>query len=532
MTRLLPQRVERAESLPSEGQGFGALIDEVPVGLVWLASTGEALQWNAQASVLLESVHGPKLEAVVERLRQACATTRTCIQTTVELTGAERVRVSLAPDRSEGQFLVVLDRQRFERARTEASVLRAVLKAVSSSANRRDALQRALEAVHGALAATHLTFYELDREATSFACVAASGLQLCDVKSDALTNQPDRSIVAASLSGQRVFSVADLERAKGLPFASEPGLSAVFLPVKGRSAQGVLAVAARDGLNDSVLRLCAALADAIGAVLDLATLEQEAARAREVASQRDRLATIGQLVAGVAHEINNPLAFLKSNLTSLRSDLDDIKSQPGGGVGEADEIVAESLEGVLRIETIVQALKGTSRKKDERVRFDPAKAIAEAVTIFRGAHKQDVDVECHGLSRLPEVIGSPSALGQVALNLLQNGLDAMSNQPRKGRKLFVSAQLDDKMLRFSFRDHGTGIPADVQRRMFDAFFTTKDPGKGTGLGLPICKEIAESMGGDLAFTTGPDGTCFVISIPLDTGEDSGSTGPALSRQRD
>ncbi|MFT3708894.1 MAG: HAMP domain-containing sensor histidine kinase [Archangium sp.] len=483
------------------------------MGLVWLGSAGEALQWNDQAAVLLDSVHGPRLEALISRLWVACGTTRTCIQSTLELTGAERVRVSLAPDRTPDQYLVVLDRQRFERARNEASVLRAVLKAVSSSTNRRDALQKALEAVHGALAATHLTFYELARDAKAFTCVAASGIALADVRADALGMQPAESVVAAALSAQRMISTVDLPNTRGLPFAATPGMAAVFLPVKGRSAQGVLAVACRDGLSDSLLRLCAALADAIGAVIDLATLEQEAAHAREVASSRDRLATIGQLVAGVAHEINNPLAFLKSNLTSLRSDLDDIKSQ-SGEVGEADEMVAESLEGVLRIETIVQALKGTSRKKDERIRFDPAKALMEAVTIFRGAHKQDCDVECKGLAQLPEVLGSPSALGQVALNMLQNGLDAMANKPRRERKLIVSAKLQETTLEFSFRDHGTGIPADVQKRMFDAFFTTKDPGKGTGLGLPICREIAESMGGTLTFTTGADGTCFVVTVPI------------------
>jgi C4-dicarboxylate-specific signal transduction histidine kinase len=135
------------------------------------------------------------------------------------------------------------------------------------------------------------------------------------------------------------------------------------------------------------LRLCAALADAVGAVLDLATLEREANRAREVATQRDRLATIGQLVAGVAHEINNPLAFLKSNLHSLRVDLDDLRAGKIDPMSEMNEIVTESLEGVSRIETIVQALKGTARKKDERIRFEPTRAVNEAITIFRGQKK-------------------------------------------------------------------------------------------------------------------------------------------------
>lgn len=510
MSRLLPQRSEVSSTM----EGFRSLIDELPVGLVWLSEHGEALQWNQPAAVLLDSLHGPRLEALIDRLRIASLTTRTCIQTTLELSGSERVRVALAPDRTPGQYLVVLDRQRLEKARTEASVLRAVLKAVSSSADRKQALQRALEAVHGALAATHLSFFELTKDGTRYTCAAASGLEDCDLLSDALVARPESSIIASVAAGQRIITVADVSKTAHLPFIAEPGLSAVFLPVTARSLGGVLSVATREGLGESVLRLCAALADAVGAVLDLSTLEQEAIRAREVATQRDRLATIGQLVAGVAHEINNPLAFLKSNLNSLRVDLDEIKGLKHGAVNEADEIVAESLEGVSRIETIVQALKGTSRKKDERVRFDPGRAVAEAITIFKGAHKQDCDVDSSSLTQLPEVMGSPSALGQVTLNLLQNGLDAMNARERKQRKLIVASRVDDNEILLSFRDHGTGIPLEVQKRMFDAFYTTKDPGKGTGLGLAICKEISESMGGRLCFTTGPDGTCFELAIPV------------------
>ncbi len=136
------------------------------------------------------------------------------------------------------------------------------------------------------------------------------------------------------------------------------------------------------------------------------------------------------------------------------------------------------------------------------------------MTIFRGAHKQNVDVVC-SLSRLPEVMGSPSALGQITLNLMQNGVDAMAELPRKKRKLEITAKQDATTVTIAVRDYGTGIPIEVQKRMYDAFFTTKEPGKGTGLGLAICKDIAEGMGGKLTFTTGPDGTCFEVSVPVD-----------------
>ncbi|MDP1824567.1 MAG: ATP-binding protein [Archangium sp.] len=513
MSRLLPQRVEES----SGEDGFRALIDELPVGLVWVSESGEAMDWNNPAETLLASGAGLRIEQLIGRLLEACRTTRTCIQSGLELSGSERVQVSVAPDRRGDAFMVVLDRQRLEKARTEASVLRAVLKAIASSTTRQQALQRALEAVHTALNATHLAFFELDPTGTRFSCVASSGLPAHDAaEAVALRNEVNESVLAVVLQHRRPVTLPDLASCESpVPFRRERGLAAALMPVFGRSAKGVLYLSTRDGLSEGLLRLCHALADAVGAVLDLATLEQEANRAREVATQRDRLATIGQLVAGVAHEINNPLAFLKSNLNSLRGDLDDLREgRSTSPMSEVDDMVSESLEGVSRIEAIVQALKGTARKKDERIRFEPGRAVSEAVTIFRGAHKQNVDVECR-VGRLPEVMGSPSALGQITLNLMQNGIDAMSELPRNKRKLEISSRSDAAQVVILVRDYGTGIPLDVQKRMFDAFFTTKDPGKGTGLGLAICKEIVASMGGTLTFTTGSDGTCFEVAVPLD-----------------
>lgn len=513
MSHLLPERV----AIPTPADGFRSLIDDAPVGLLWIDAGGEALNWNNQAEALLASGAGLRIEQLIGRLLIACQSTNTCIQSRMELSGSERLIVSIARDRQPEAFMVVLDRQRLEQARSEASVLRAVLKAIASSVTRKQAMQRALEAVHRALEATHLAFFELDPAGERFVCVASSGLSEQEVGAAvALQNAPAESLLAATLQQGQLMTLPDLARCGApLPFRKERGMAAALMPVTGRSAKGVLYLSTRDGLSEGLLQLCHSLGDAMRAVMDLASLEQEAHRAREVATQRDRLATIGQLVAGVAHEINNPLAFLKSNLHSLRGDLDDLREgRATSPMSDVDEMVSESLEGVSRIEAIVQALKGTSRKKDERVRFEPGRAANEAVTIFRGAHKQNVDVEC-SLDKLPEVMGSPSALGQIMLNLMQNGFDAMSELPRQKRKLQISARTDEARVMISVRDHGAGIPLEIQRRMFDAFFTTKDPGRGTGLGLAISKEIAESFGGALTFITGSDGTCFELALPID-----------------
>ena len=139
--------------------------------------------------------------------------------------------------------------------------------------------------------------------------------------------------------------------------------------------------------------------------------------------------------------------------------------------------------------------------------------MSEAVTIFRGAKKSECEIDFE-VEPLSEVVGSPSAIGQVVLNLLQNGLDAMSGSERKARRLRIRAWGTERKVHFSVRDCGTGIPPEVQRRMYDAFFTTKDPGKGTGLGLYICRDLIEGMGGALRFTTGSDGTTFECELPV------------------
>jgi len=291
----------------------------------------------------------------------------------------------------------------------------------------------------------------------------------------------------------------------------------MLLPIGRRGSSGVLYVSgSSEAFSEGSLRVVQALADAIGALQDLVTLEAEAARAREVAASRDRLATIGQLVAGVAHEINNPLAFLKSNLNTLQADVHELMAR--NDVAEVNEIVTESLEGVARIEAIVQALKGTARKTQEKIRFDAGRAVSEAVTIFRGAKKAECEIDLE-VGPLPEVVGSPSAVGQVVLNLLQNGLDAMGLKERRARRLEIKAWATDCKVLFSVRDRGGGIPPEVQRRMFDAFFTTKEPGKGTGLGLYICRELLEGMGGALRFTTAGDGTTFECELPVPAGEE-------------
>jgi signal transduction histidine kinase len=175
---------------------------------------------------------------------------------------------------------------------------------------------------------------------------------------------------------------------------------------------------------------------------------------------------------------------------------------------DVNELTTESLTGVDRISTIVKSLKGMARQRpDEKVSFDPARAVNEAVMFFRGA-KQRRDVVICEISAMPPLIGEPGALGQVILNLLDNALDAMGGQGT----VRVLGSSDGSRVCVKVIDEGPGIPPEIQPQLFAPFFTTKGVGKGTGLGLYISHEIVRRLGGTLRFETGPSGTTFIVEI--------------------
>jgi C4-dicarboxylate-specific signal transduction histidine kinase len=264
-------------------------------------------------------------------------------------------------------------------------------------------------------------------------------------------------------------------------------------------------------------------------------LEEELARARETAIRRDRLALIGQLAAGVAHEINNPLSFVKSNLTSaeeLVRDVSDAVRRVLEATGEADvararelldfstkdlaDLARETMQGVERIAAIVQALKGTARSRpDERQRFDPTAAILQAVQFFTGG-RHCKDLVAVGVPQLPPVLGEAGGLSQVLLNLLDNAYDACGGRGR----IEVTAEAAGHYVVVRVKDSGPGIPPEVQPHLFEPFFTTKGVGKGTGLGLHISRDLVAKFGGTLRFETGPGGTTFIVELVQATDDDS------------
>jgi two-component system NtrC family sensor kinase len=257
--------------------------------------------------------------------------------------------------------------------------------------------------------------------------------------------------------------------------------------------------------------------------------------------QTEKLAGLGQMVAGVAHEINNPLSFVSNNVAVLQRDLAAIRKllefyQQADALVEvgnkelmqeirdlaeridlpytmknSDELLVRSREGLRRIQQIVKDLREFARLDESDLHeVDLNEGIASTVNIIKGnARKKQVEIEMD-LQPLPAFSCYPAKINQVVMNLLSNAIDASP----ANSKVTVRARRGEGGVEIQVEDHGTGIPAEAISRIFDPFYTTKPPGEGTGLGLSISYGIVQDHGGrmDVESEMGK-GTCFTVRLP-------------------
>jgi Signal transduction histidine kinase regulating C4-dicarboxylate transport system len=238
-------------------------------------------------------------------------------------------------------------------------------------------------------------------------------------------------------------------------------------------------------------------------------------RAQDNLVRSEKLASMGRLVAGIAHEINNPVNAVINSLGPLEEAVGRIAAvEPGGPVAklaaEAAEILAVVQRGAARTKSIVQALHGYARG-DESVEREVflARSVEDTLGLLqhRLRHVQIIkEVEPDARVR-----GFPGQIDQVLMNLLTNAAQAMGD---RGGTIRVSTQSRDGRVLLMVSDDGPGIPADVMPRIFDPFFTTKDVGEGSGLGLSIVHGIIERHGGHIDVDSKPgQGTTFTVSFP-------------------
>ena len=233
---------------------------------------------------------------------------------------------------------------------------------------------------------------------------------------------------------------------------------------------------------------------------------QEALAATQTRAQEsDRLAQVGRLAAGVAHEVNNPLAFIQANLRFLQEEL------PRGerSVGDCLEALQETQAGVERIQQIVQDLtrlaRGAPETEPRQVGGCPLPTVIEESMRLASVRLKKLAVEVEVPSEVPLVRADARRLGQVLLNLLLNAADALEESRVRGPRVALKVQAQAQRVYLVLEDNGPGFSPEHLPRLFTPFFTTKAQGKGTGLGLALSREYVEGFGGSLRAENRPEG---------------------------
>lgn len=256
---------------------------------------------------------------------------------------------------------------------------------------------------------------------------------------------------------------------------------------------------------------------------------------------QDKLASVGMLGAGVAHEINNPIGFIKSNIVSLKGYLAKITQFQDVVVDELNnhcpsealqaveslkeeldlnfilkdigDLFTESLEGVERIEVITKSMKEFSRPDlDDNENFDLNKSIRSALVISQNQTKNIAEIETH-FGDIPFICGKSGSVSQVVLNLVINAADALEEYG----KITVATGATEEEVYFSVEDTGHGIAEENLSTIFDPFYTTKELGKGTGLGLSVSHNIVRQHEGRILVQSEVGvGTTFTVYFPRKT----------------
>jgi signal transduction histidine kinase len=236
-------------------------------------------------------------------------------------------------------------------------------------------------------------------------------------------------------------------------------------------------------------------------------------RAQGELVRSEKMASMGRLVAGIAHEINNPVNAVVNTVGPLESTLRtlDPQSLPAGAVEDLEEMIRVIQRGAARTKEIVQALHNYSRGDDDRVGdVDLQRGIDDSLDLLRHHLRAGITVE-RAYGDVGRVRGQAGQLHQVFMNLITNSAQALKE--RGGHIRIATRKTDDKVI-ISVSDDGPGIPPDVLPRIFDPFFTTKDVGQGSGLGLSIVHGIVERHGGTIAVDSKMGrGTTFTVTLP-------------------
>ncbi len=340
---------------------------------------------------------------------------------------------------------------------------------------------------------------------------------------------------------QHQMVVKDRPAGENAASASQEPQTVLALPIRGRDSIVGVVVATRDAeglpLGRDVIEIGLLLAGEVGQALERRRVEEQSRDMERSVMRRDKLVTIGELASGVAHEINNPLGYVSSNVHSLKEYFDELlpvlecltpangQPDPAKAVALAEErqivdlledlpdCIRETLSGIDRVLKIVNDLRNFARDDAEsKEATDINQVLDGAIQILWNQLKHKAEL-VREFGDLPAIQCFPSQLGQVFLNLLYNAVQAIE---RSGR-ITVSSRVDGGSIQVEIADDGCGMSKDVLDRIFEPFYTTKPRGVGTGLGLSIARKIIERHGGRInAKSEVGHGTTFIVRLPIES----------------
>jgi two-component system sensor kinase FixL len=253
----------------------------------------------------------------------------------------------------------------------------------------------------------------------------------------------------------------------------------------------------------------------VGIIRDVTEMRQAQQQVRHLEEQllhADRLVILGELTAGIAHEINQPLTAIAAYADAGASIIDRIDEAPAADMRSiCDRIGGQA----RRAAEVVQRLRGLVRSgSSSKARHDLNEIIRNILLLFEFETKKTGTqirfFPCHSIG---ELYVDDIQIQQVMVNLVKNSLDAIAETGRSDGQIDIQVSIDDTQALVTVTDNGPGVPTQAHHKLFDSFFTTKP--KGVGLGLSICKSIAAAHGGALRHEQPPDGgSRFVLSLPL------------------
>ena len=241
--------------------------------------------------------------------------------------------------------------------------------------------------------------------------------------------------------------------------------------------------------------------------------ERQLELTKEQLARSARIALLGELAAGIAHEVKNVLTPAMGNLSVLLMDRSSLPQK----AAERLEVIEENL---VRASSMLQQILDLSRKKPEkREPVDIGAILEQSLSLLKYRFMENrIELQKDLQTNLPQVQGDHAQIGQVFTNLTLNAIDAMAGGGTL--RIAASSHVEDSpkkqpYMEISFEDTGCGMPSDILEHAFEPFFTTKEKGLGTGLGLFICYGIVEKHGGTMDVASGPnEGTQFKIRLPV------------------